>query len=215
MPEQQQPYQADFLSIESALLRGGGKNFQPVIMSAYYKEKTQVSERLLDGSIDRATILSLTRRLLEYVPSIERHDELLAEFESTDRKYMEQRAAYFKIPVGQLSDSERIESARRASEIIRYKVQLEVNQAHGLVRDRGIGCGFPWAARGQSIFPLSEIPPDGTYIRKDTDREYTFRIRGILTRQQAAEPPQDDVDVQESDTIELSDAELKSLKDQE
>lgn len=190
MAQQTPQQQTDLLSVESALLAGASKNFSNIILTSYYSEKKLVSERLLDARLDRLTIISLTRRLLEFVPEESRYEELLAEFEALEHKFLEQRAKYLKLDVpGKLSDSEKIECARKASEIIRYKVQLEVNAAHNLVRQRGIGVGFPWGAYGQSMFPLSEIPPDGEYVHAVTGRKYNFRLRRILTRKNVAAEP--------------------------
>jgi hypothetical protein len=187
----------DPLSIEATLLSGPSKNYSNVVIYGYYREKARISAALMEESMTRGKIRSLTRQMLEYLPTEEKYMELFNLLDRLDEDYLTKRARELNVPIERLSDSIKIESMRRASELVRYRVQLEMNRAHGLIKERGVGISFPFMGQGRSFFPQSEIIPDGEYVSTLTGRKYVSRLHGILHRGDQKEGQ--DYDTQDND----------------
>lgn len=155
----------DTKSMEAAVISGASKNFEPIFIMSYYLTKDKVNQGLLLAK-DRASIRNLTEQLLDYIPEEERRDELFNMIDILDDEYMAKRARdKGVIKADDIPEIDKIESMRRACSTIRYKVQLEINQAHGLVKQRGMGCGFPFYSEGRFMFPMTDVLPDGDYVK--------------------------------------------------
>lgn len=165
----------DTLSLAAAVATGPQKNFHDVLIISYYKDREAANNKLLDvvGTKPDGVRL-ITESFLDFIPEKERYFELYNMIDTLNDDYLSEKVKdpYYiqkyqvKFPKD-LPEDVKLEAMRRACRSVRYEVQLSMNSAHGLIKERGLGCGFPFYSEGRFIFPMRLVPPDGSYVRVD------------------------------------------------
>lgn len=196
-------------SLGAITFDGASKNYKPVMIFEYYATLRIVEK---DRHVAN-TILqhrSSTKWLLSYVTDVDRHKELEDQLELDYQRNIDALVAkkirLLKNPEfneENLDKDDKLLCFSDACDAVIYEIQRFMNSAVGLVKERGIGVAFPWAAGGRFTFPMSLVPPDGRYQNVDTKRVYELRLWSTLMRTRAGAIQEDERedDIQDEETL--------------
>jgi hypothetical protein len=211
LPGQNQAYQ-DTQSLSAITFEGSSKNFKPVMIFEYYAT-LRIVEKERAMATTEAQHKHYVRWLASFVMDEDKYIDINRLVDEKPQENLNRLVKKKKELLGKadfcetdLSPEERVHCCSDACDEAIYEIQRYMDSALGMVKERGIGVAFPFAAGGRFNFPMNTVPPDGQYQNLKTKRIYELRLWSTLMRTRAGaivedEQP-DDVDRGDADAVE-------------
>ncbi len=188
----------DTESLSAITFDGSSKNFKPVMIFEYYATLRIVQkERAVATS--EAQHKHYARWLASFVMDEDKYTDIIKLIDEKPqdnintlvkkKRELLQRPDFTE---EELKDNERIMCVSSACDEAVYEIQRYIDSALGMVKERGIGVAFPFAAGGRFNFPMNMVPPDGEYKNMKTGRLYKFNLWSTLMRTRAGAIVEDD-----------------------
>lgn len=156
--------------------RGSEKNWKPSYIISLLMKLDKCGDKISDAA-DIGFISAEREQCIGFIPNKEEKERLRKLADDTIKELVETVKTEND---GKLSDTNKISCHRIASQIIIGEIREWFDSCWAWSRKRGIGIAGPFGDGRRGFFPLSEIPPDGVYVNKETGKEYTLRFNEIF-----------------------------------